>query len=204
VLVLGGGVAGVAAAEIAQALGNAVHVLELDPQRRREIAATQPGIRVHESTDEEIQALLPQADVVLNTVPFGAHSETHLVTRDMLGLMKRTAMIVDVACDTEGAIETCRTATHDDPVYEVDGIRHYAVGNIPGAVPATSTPALTAATFPYVRAIATKGLARAVADDPALARSVVFAGGKVTFADFAALLGVACCDPVKVVAEPKP
>ena len=95
-----------------------------------------------------------------------------LVTRDMLGLMKPGAVLVDVAIDQGGCFETSHATTHDDPVFEVDGIVHYCVANMPGAVPVTSTKALTNVTLPYVEAIADKGFARAIGEDPALAKGV--------------------------------
>ena len=105
-----------------------------------------------------------------------------LVTREMLGVMKKGAVIVDVAIDQGGCIETAHPTTHSDPVYEVDGVTHYCVANMPGGVPITSTKALTNATLPYVEAIADNGLVRAVAADPALARGVNVLSGKITYA----------------------
>ena len=104
----------------------------------------------------------------------------------MLGLMKPGAVLVDVAIDQGGCFETSHATTHDDPVFEVDGIVHYCVANMPGAVPVTSTKALTNVTLPYVEAIADKGVARAIADDPALAKGVNIVGGKITYEAVAA------------------
>jgi alanine dehydrogenase len=104
-----------------------------------------------------------------------------LVTRAMLGVMKKCAVIVDVAIDQGGCVETAHPTTHSDPVYEVDGITHYCVANMPGGVPITSTKALTNATLPYVEAIADHGLAEAVARDPALGRGVNVVDGKITY-----------------------
>jgi alanine dehydrogenase len=104
-----------------------------------------------------------------------------LVTREMLGLMKPGTTLVDVAIDQGGCFETSHATTHDDPIFEVDGIVHYCVANMPGAVPITSTKALTNVTLPYVEAIAGKGVERAVADDPALARGVNVIEGKITY-----------------------
>jgi alanine dehydrogenase len=99
----------------------------------------------------------------------------------MLGLMRPGAVLVDVAIDQGGCFETSHATTHDDPVFEVDGIIHYCVANMPGAVPVTSTKALTNVTLPYVEAIADKGVARAIAEDPALAKGVNVVGGKITY-----------------------
>ena len=104
-----------------------------------------------------------------------------LVTREMLGLMRPGAVLVDVAIDQGGCFETSHATTHDDPVFEVDGIIHYCVANMPGAVPVTSTKALTNVTLPYVEAIANKGVARAIAEDAALAKGVNVVGGKITY-----------------------
>jgi alanine dehydrogenase len=104
-----------------------------------------------------------------------------LVTREMLGAMKKGAVIVDVAIDQGGCVETARPTTHTNPVYDVDGITHYCVANMPGGVPITSTKALTNATLPYVEAIADDGLAAAVAREPALARGVNVLDGKITY-----------------------
>jgi alanine dehydrogenase len=104
-----------------------------------------------------------------------------LVTREMLSEMKRGAVIVDVAIDQGGCVETARPTTHSNPVYEVDGILHYCVANMPGGVPNTSTRALTNATLPYVEAIAEHGLAEAVAQDQALAQGVNVLGGRITY-----------------------
>jgi alanine dehydrogenase len=99
----------------------------------------------------------------------------------MLGLMRPGAVLVDVAIDQGGCFETSHATTHDDPVFGVDGIIHYCVANMPGAVPVTSTKALTNVTLPYVEAIADKGVARAIAEDPALAKGVNVVGGKITY-----------------------
>ena len=104
-----------------------------------------------------------------------------LVTREMLGLMRPGSVLVDVAIDQGGCFETSHATTHDDPIFDVDGIVHYCVANMPGAVPVTSTKALTNVTLPYVEAIADKGLSRAIADDPALARGVNTLSGKLTY-----------------------
>jgi alanine dehydrogenase len=104
-----------------------------------------------------------------------------LVTREMLGLMKPGAVLVDVAIDQGGCFETSQATTHDDPVFEVNGIVHYCVANMPGAVPITSTKALTNVTLPYVEAIAEKGASRAVAEDTALGKGVNVIDGKITY-----------------------
>jgi alanine dehydrogenase len=199
VVILGAGVAGTAAAQTAVALGNTVHVVEKDASRRAAIKKRLLSVEVHESTGANVSRLVREADVLLNATAIGAYAKTHLVTRDMLKTMKRSAIIVDVSCDIAGGVETCRLTSHADPVYEVDGIRHYCVDNIPAAVSATSTRALCRETLPYVKSIATKGLSGALRADPALARAVSYAAGKVTSPDLATTLGVPCHDVIELL-----
>ncbi len=199
VLILGAGIAGVGALTCAYALGNSCDVVELNADRRAALAKRFPECRFHESTDAVIRSLLPQADVLLNAASFPSHSPTHLVTRAMLSLMKPTALIIDVACDIAGAIETPHLPSPQTPINPGDGIRHNAVDNIPGAVPATSTRALSSAIFPYVHALATLGLAPALHADPALASALVFANGKISHAGFAEVLNVPCHAPLELI-----
>jgi alanine dehydrogenase len=134
------------------------------------------------SSTLQIESSISEADVVIGAVLVPGARAPKLVTREMLGVMKKGAVIVDVAIDQGGCIETAHATTHSDPVFEVDGIIHYCVANMPGGVPITSTKALTNATLPYVEAIADNGLVRAVAADPALARGVNVLSGKITYA----------------------
>jgi alanine dehydrogenase len=122
-----------------------------------------------------------EADVVVGAVLVPGAVAPKLVTREMIKSMKQGAVVVDVAIDQGGCFETSHATTHADPVYVVDGVTHYCVANMPGAVPITSTLALTNATLPYVEAIAEHGLRAAVSDDPALAKGVNVIGGKVTY-----------------------
>jgi alanine dehydrogenase len=133
------------------------------------------------SSSLEIEQTISHADVVVGAVLIPGARAPKLITREMLGDMQRGAVIVDVAIDQGGCIETAHATTHSDPVYEVDGIVHYCVANMPGGVPVTSTKALTNATLPYVEAIADQGLAEAVASDPSLGRGVNVLDGKVTY-----------------------
>ena len=194
VVVLGGGVAGTGAAQVALALGNVCHVVEKDPVRRSALAAALPGARVHDSAPETLGRLVREADVLINTATVGSYSTVHLVTREHLRTMKRSAIIVDVSCDIAGGVETCRLTTHDDPVYEAEGIRHYCVDNIPAAVPATSTRALCPKTFPYVRRLAVAGLAEALRSESTLARAVDFRAGRITRPALADALGLPCAN----------
>jgi alanine dehydrogenase len=128
-----------------------------------------------------IAEALPSADMVIGGVLVHGAKAPHLVTRDMLGSMKPGSVLVDVAIDQGGCFETSRPTTHSNPTYVVDDIVHYCVSNMPGAVPITSTWALTNVTLPYIEAIADKGLHRALAEDPALALGVNVAAGEVTY-----------------------
>ena len=138
----------------------------------------------------QIEEVLVDADMIIGAVLVPGALAPRLVTREMLSLMKPGAVLVDVAIDQGGCFETSRATTHDEPIFEVDGIVHYCVANMPGAVPITSTKALTNVTFPYVEALATKGISRAVAEDPALAKGVNVASGKITYAAVAEAHGL--------------
>jgi alanine dehydrogenase len=125
----------------------------------------------------------------------------HVVTRAQLALMKRQAVLVDVSIDQGGCFETSRPTTHSDPTYEVDGITHYCVTNMPGAVPITSTYALTNATMPYVVQLASVGLERALAENPGLRLGVNVVGGAVTYAPVAETVGVPVADVDEALAQ---
>jgi len=183
VVVLGGGIVGYNAAIIAIGLGAQVTVLERSIDRMRHLDEILSGrVSLVMSSTLQIESSIAEADVVIGAVLVPGARAPKLVTRAMLGVMKKGAVIVDVAIDQGGCIETAHATTHSDPVYDVDGITHYCVANMPGGVPITSTKALTNATLPYVEAIADNGLVRAVAADPALARGVNVLGGKITYA----------------------
>jgi alanine dehydrogenase len=129
----------------------------------------------------QIEEALPDCDLVIGAVLIPGARAPKLVTRDMLASMKPGSVLVDVAIDQGGCFETSRPTTHSDPVYDVDGIVHYCVANMPGAVPITSTKSLTNVTLPYVEAIAGRGLREAVAASPPLARGVNVVAGKLTY-----------------------
>jgi alanine dehydrogenase len=182
VVVLGGGVVGLNAALIALGMQADVWVLDKSVERMRDLEIALDGrVTLAMSNRLQIEEVLSDADMVIGAVLIPGALAPKLVTREMLGLMKPGAALVDVAIDQGGCFETSHATTHDDPVFEVDGIVHYCVANMPGAVPITSTKALTNVTLPYVEAIAGKGVERAVADDPALARGVNVIGGKITY-----------------------
>ena len=182
VVVLGGGIVGYNAAIIAIGLGAQVTVLERSIDRMRHLDEILSGqVSLVMSSTLQIESSIAEADLVIGAVLVPGARAPKLVTREMLGVMKQGAVIVDVAIDQGGCIETAHATTHSDPVYEVDGVIHYCVANMPGGVPITSTKALTNATLPYVEAIADNGLVRSVAADPALARGVNVFDGKITY-----------------------
>jgi alanine dehydrogenase len=182
VLVLGGGVVGYNAAIIAIGLGAQVTILDRSIDRMRYLDEILSGrVSTVMSSMLQIESSVADADVVIGAVLVPGTRAPKLVTREMLGVMKKGAVIVDVAIDQGGCVETAHPTTHSDPVYSVDGITHYCVANMPGGVPITSTKALTNATLPYVEEIAEYGLPMAVARDRALARGVNVLHGKITY-----------------------
>src|SRR5207237_4264445 len=182
VLVLGGGVVGYNAAIIAIGLGAQVAILDRSIDRMRYLDEILSGrVSTLMSSALQIESSIAEADVVIGAVLVPGAVAPKLITREMLGVMKKGAVIVDVAIDQGGCVETARPTTHSDPVFTVDGIIHYCVANMPGGVPITSTKALTNATLPYVEAIAEHGIAEAVARDRSLARGVNVLDGKITY-----------------------
>ena len=182
VLVLGGGVVGEAAALMAAGLGADVTIADIALPRLRQLDIETPA-NVHTlySSEHNIRQQLPTVDIVVGSVLVPGDKTPHLVTRDMLKLMEPGTVLVDVAIDQGGCFETSRPTTHSDPVYVEEGIVHYCVANIPGAVPHTSTMALTNATLRYAVALADKGWQQACKDDGALAKGLNIVEGKVTF-----------------------
>jgi alanine dehydrogenase len=191
VMIIGGGVVGRNAGSIAARLGADVFVLDRNIDRLRELDVQFRGraSTVYSST-LAVEEMLPRADLVIGAVLVHGARTTRLITRDRLGLMKRRAVIVDVSIDQGGCCETSAPTTHSDPVYEVDGVTHYCVPNMPGAVPGTSTVALTQAALPYVVAVADQGLVGAIDRQPGLDRGVNVAAGKVTHPAVAAAVGM--------------
>jgi alanine dehydrogenase len=182
VLVLGGGVVGYNAAVIAIGLGAHVTILDKSIDRMRYLDEILSGrVSTLMSSTLQIESSIRDADVVIGAVLVPGARAPKLVTRDMLKEMKPGAVIVDVAIDQGGCFETSHATTHTDPVFDVDGITHYCVANMPGGVPVSSTKALTNATLPYVEAIADHGLAEAVVRDKALALGVNVLDGKITY-----------------------
>ncbi len=181
VLVIGGGIVGSNAAKLAAGLGARVVVMDIDLYRLRYLEDVMPpNVRTVYSTPEAIRRHLSEADLVIGAVLIpGARCPT-LVPRDYLSLMKQGAVIVDVGVDQGGCCETTRPTTHAEPTYVVDGVVHYGVANMPGAVGRTSTFGLTNATMPYLMKLANDGWERAAASDPGLALGVNIVHGKIT------------------------
>jgi len=182
VVVIGGGIVGYNAAVIALGLGAQVTILERSVDRMRHLEEILSGrVSLLMSSSLQVEESLKEADLVIGAVLIPGALAPKLVTRDMLVSMKEGSVLVDVAIDQGGCAETSRATTHDDPVYTVEGVIHYCVANMPGAVPITSTRALTNVTLPYVEAIADHGVVDAIRRDPALARGVNVLGGHVTY-----------------------
>ncbi|MCL4290175.1 MAG: alanine dehydrogenase [Thermoleophilia bacterium] len=182
VLVLGGGIVGFNAALIAVGMQADVWVLERSVERMRELEVALGGrITLAMSSRLQIEELLPEADLVIGAVLIPGARAPKLVTGDMLGRMKAGSVLVDVAIDQGGCFETSRPTTHSSPTFEIDGIVHYCVANMPGAVPITSTKALTNVTLPYVERLADLGVREAVSRSDALALGVNVAAGRVTY-----------------------
>jgi alanine dehydrogenase len=190
VMIIGGGVVGQNAAFIAIGMEADVFVYDRNIDRLRELDVGFGGraSTVYSST-LAIEQMLPQADLVIGAVLVHGARAPYVIKRDQLGLMKKRAVLVDVSIDQGGCFETSRPTTHSDPIYEVDGVTHYCVANMPGAVPVTSTFALTNATLPYVLALADDGLAGALEKLPGLKPGVNVAAGKVTHAAVAEGVG---------------
>ncbi len=184
VVILGGGVVGINAAKIAAGLGAHVTMLDINIDRLRYLDDVMPSnVDTLYSNASNIRDILPRADLLVGAVLIPGAKAPHLVTRDMLKLMKPHAVIVDVAIDQGGCIETITEhgpTTHDNPVFVVSGVVHYAVANMPGAVPLTSTLALTNATIPYARQLAAKGYRRAAVDNPGIMAGINMIDGKIT------------------------
>ena len=191
VLVLGGGIVGQAAARVAAGMGANVVIADISLPKLRELSVSMPpNVDTLYSSSHNIKKELPDTDLVIGSVLIPGDKAPHLITRDMLKLMEPGSVLVDVAIDQGGCFETSHPTTHSEPVYEVDGIIHYAVANIPGAVPNTSTTALTNATLKYALALADKGWQQACRDDETLRKGLNIVEGKVTYKAVADVFGL--------------
>ncbi len=191
VVILGGGVSGTHAAEMAAGMRADVTVVDRSNKRLRELSTQFAGaVKTVYSTADAIEKLVLDADLVIGAVLVAGAAAPKLVTHDMVKRMKPGAVMVDIAIDQGGCFETSRPTTHAQPTYVLDGVVHYCVTNMPGAVPRTSTFALTNATLPYVRAIADLGWEKALARDPGFAKGLNVHAGKLTFEAVARDLGL--------------
>ncbi len=190
VLIIGGGVVGINAAKMASGLGAKVYILDIDLERLRYLSDVMPiNCVTLMSSPASIRKILPKADVVVGAVLVPGSKTPTLVTMDMLKTMKKGSVMVDVSIDQGGCFETSRETTHADPTYTAAGIVHYAVTNMPGALPRTSTLALTNATLPYIVEIANKGWKQAMQQNCEIKRGANIIDGQVTFEGVAEAFG---------------
>jgi alanine dehydrogenase len=191
VVILGGGVVGTNAAKMACGLGAKVYVLDMNLERLRYLSDVMPrNCFLLMSSPATIRELVKEADVVIGAVLVIGAKAPKLVTRDMLKTMKKGAVLVDVAIDQGGCFETSKPTTHSNPIYTVDGVVHYCVANMPGAVPKTSTMALTNATLPYAVEIANKGWKKAMKGNPEIKLGANVVKGKVAYKAVAEAFGL--------------
>jgi alanine dehydrogenase len=191
VAVIGGGVVGINSARLAMGAGARVTVLDKSLERLAELDNLfGPHLETLYATAETIEERARAADLVIGAVLVPGAAAPKLVTRELLKKMKRRAVVVDVAIDQGGCFETSRPTTHDEPIYIEEDIVHYCVANMPGAVPRTSTLALTNATLPFVHALADKGHKQALGDDPHLLEGLNVHKGKITYKAVADALGL--------------
>ena len=195
VLVIGAGTVGTHAAKMACGLGARVYVVDSCLPRLRYLSDVMPkNCFLLISTPETIRRLIREADAVIGSVLIPGAKAPKLVTRDMLKIMKKGSVLVDVAIDQGGCFETSRATTHKDPIYTIDGIIHYCVANMPGAVAKTSTLALTNATLPYAVEIANKGWKRAMTENPEIKKGANVIKGRITFKGVADAFGLKLAD----------
>ncbi|TPE43296.1 alanine dehydrogenase [Pontibacter mangrovi] len=182
VMILGGGVVGTNAAKMAAGMGADVTIMDNNLQRLRYLDDIMPAnVNTFMSNEYNIRELLPTHDLIIGAVLIPGAKAPHLITREMLKEMRPGTVLVDVAVDQGGCIETCTPTTHQDPTYVIDDVVHYCVANMPGAVPYTSTLALTNATLPYALQIANKGWKKACADNAELRKGLNVVNGKVVY-----------------------
>ncbi|WP_348798516.1 alanine dehydrogenase [Flavobacterium adhaerens] len=182
VLVLGGGIVGTQAAKMAAGLGAQVTIMDVSLPRLRQLDDIMPAnVMTQMSNNYNIKKAIVDADLIIGSVLIPGAKAPHLITRDMLKLMRPGTVLVDVAVDQGGCIETCTPTTHEDPTFIIDDIVHYCVANMPGAVPYTSTLALTNATLPYAIQLANKGWQKACAENEELRKGLNIANGKILY-----------------------
>ena len=181
VTIIGAGAAGMGAAEIAAGLGNKVNILDIDFDKLEKAKEKLlPNVELLYSDGSNLEMCLKRSDILVNCILWPKWRNDHLISRDMLKLMKPGSLIMDVSCDESGAVETCKSTSHSEPTYIVDGIIHYCVDNIPAAFPRTSTSLFCNTTLPYVLEIANKGYKQALIDNKYLRKGLSFYLGDLT------------------------
>jgi alanine dehydrogenase len=200
VVILGGGVVGINAAKMAAGMGAKVTILDISLERLRYLSDVMPAnVQMIFSNRHNVLEQISTADLVIGGVLIPGAVAPKLIRREDLKTMRPGSVIVDVAIDQGGCVETIHATTHENPTYVVDGIIHYGVANMPGGVPRTSTLALTNATFPYALKLASKGWKEALRDDPALLKGLNVVDGKVTYRGVAEAFGMVYCEPSRFV-----
>ncbi len=195
VLILGGGIVGTQAAKMAAGLGARVTIMDVSLPRLRYLSDIMPeNVDTMMSNEYNIRDMVRTSDLIVGAVLIPGAKAPHLITRDMLKLMRPGTVLVDVAVDQGGCIETCRPTTHEDPTFVIDDVVHYCVANMPGAVPYTSTLALTNATLPYALQLANKGWQRACRDNAELKAGLNVVGGQIVYKGVADAFGLPLTD----------
>lgn len=200
ITILGAGYSGVAAAELAAAFGNQVSLLDIDLKALEKARLALPeNVEFLASNRKNLLECLAKTDVFINCILWPKTRQDHLVYRKDLGLMKRGSLIVDVSCDEAGAIETSRSTTHDDSIYEIDGIRHYAVDNIPSAFARDASVLLSLSILPYVRQVCNQGVEQALLENQYLRRGLTTYRGKLTLEETARKLNLPYIPPLVAI-----
>ncbi|GAB3940122.1 alanine dehydrogenase [Spirosoma harenae] len=202
VLILGGGIVGTQAAKMAAGLGAHVTIMDVSLPRLRYLSDIMPpNVQTMMSNEYNIREMIKVCDLIVGAVLIPGAKAPHLITREMLQLMRPGTVLVDVAVDQGGCIETCHPTTHENPTYIIDGVVHYCVANMPGAVPYTSTVALTNATLPYALQLANKGWQQACRDNADLKLGLNVVEGKVVYKGVAEAFGLPLTDVSEVLTE---
>lgn len=186
VVIIGAGDSGIGAAELAAGFGNKVVILDIDMEKLEQAKyKLPPNVELMYSNRGNLLEVLKEADLVINCILWNKNAKGHLIYRKDLKEMKSSALIVDVSCDEKGAIETSRATSHDDPIYQEEGITHYAVDNIPSAFSRTATESLSNITLPYAFKIADYGVEKALGEDECFSKGLCFYKGKLTLKETA-------------------
>ena len=196
---LGCGNIGIGVAELACGMGNEVRILDVNMDVMLEAKKYLPDVSFMISNRANLEKCLKESDVIINGIQWAKDRKDHIIYREDLKLMKRGSMIVDVACDDNGAVETCRSTTHDDPVFYEEGILHYCVDNIPSAFSQTASVTLSNATLPYLLQIADKGFKKAIEENPYLRKGMTCYDGKLTLLETALKQERAWTDPEELI-----